>query len=77
MFKAVVGRPRIDEAGPSKLLDEAKSLELGCVNDADQQRVHFHMPMYGIIEHLKEFKQNKELLSSNTFIHPTSIVVME
>ena len=48
-----MGRPRIDEAGPPKLLDGAKSLELGCVNDADQQRVHLHMPMYGIAEHLK------------------------
>ena len=53
VFKTVMGRPGKDKVGPPKLLDEAKSLELGCVNDADQQRVHLHMPMYGIIEHLK------------------------
>jgi len=60
VLKAVVGRPRIDVAGRSKLLDVAKSLELGCVNDADQQRVHWHNPMYWIVEHLKELKQKKE-----------------
>ena len=37
----------------TKLLDPAKALELGRVNDLDTQRVNFYVAVDGVVEHLK------------------------
>lgn len=54
VLKAVVGRARKNEVGPSKLLDVSQSLELTCVHDFYEKRVQLYMPMDGIVKDLAE-----------------------
>lgn len=54
VFEAVVGRSGENKVGPPELLDVTEPLELRRVDDSDEQRVHLHVAVDGIVEHLED-----------------------
>lgn len=52
VLKTVVGGSREDKVGPAELLDVSQSLELGCVDDLDEERVKLNVTVDGVVKDL-------------------------
>lgn len=52
VLEAVVRGSWEDKVGPAELLDVSQSLELGCVDDLDEERVQLDVTVDGVVKHL-------------------------